>query len=119
MPRKPIASVALALLLAGATAFAANPAGRWGGKMPGPEGAMIDLVYTIANDDGKLTGSVDFVGLGEVPISDGTARGDSVFFTVDAVEVVLGHRGRVVGDSLYLTVTVGPNEFPNVLTRLP
>ena len=119
MSRPLLASGALAMLLALSASFAFNPAGRWGGKMPGPEGSPIDLVYTIANDEGKLSGSVNFVGLGEVAISQGTAKGDSVFFVVDAVHVVIGHRGRVAGDSLHLTVTVGTEEFPNVLTRLP
>ena len=119
MPRKLLAPGTLALLVAVSAAFAFNPAGRWGGKMPGPEGTPIDLVYTIANDDGRLSGSVNFVGLGEVAISQGTVKGDSVFFVVDAVHVVIGHRGRVAGDSLHLNVTVGTEEFPNVLTRLP
>ena len=74
---------ALMLLFVVCAAFAASPAGRWGGSL-NAGGMTFDVIYTLVADGDELSGQVNFVGMGEAPFSGGTIRGDSVFFVVDA-----------------------------------
>jgi hypothetical protein len=116
MSRRAFLPGALALPLV-AAALATDPAGRWSGTMTTPD-AQYPVVYDLRPNGSELSGSLEFVGLAELPFSGGTVKGDSVYFTVDAVQVLLQHRGLVVGDSLRLAVDAGTGELPLVLARV-
>jgi hypothetical protein len=92
----------------------AGVAGRWSSTI-GTE----PVVYTVTVTGDALSGSMlvtnyDF----SAPLS-GTVKGDSVFFEADVPDNKVGHRGKVVGDTLFMVVTgsSGPTEVKAVRAR--
>lgn len=103
------ALLSAALLLATATlALAAEVSGRWRGSLTAGDGTTYNMVYTLRAEGQALTGSIEFVGLGEVPIYDGRVKGDSVFFSADVPDMKLVHRGHRAGDALHVALRAGP-----------
>ena len=93
------------ILAAASTAFAINEiAGRWSGKLQGPDGPTR-VVYTLRPIGDSIAGDADFPDMGGgLPIIRGRIKGDSVFFTAEGSGYTLVHSGRVSGDSLHLSL---------------
>ena len=119
MLRKAALSVALVAIVVTA-AFAATPAGRWAGTIDAGGMPLVSrFAFTVEGE--TLTGSMELPEHGaEFPILSGTAKGDSVRFSVDfAGMATMAARGRVSGDSLYLASDVGTGETNSVFARIP
>ena len=91
-----------------ACAFAADATGKWVGKMETPGGSR-DVVFNLKQDGEKLTGTTSGRG-GDTPISDGTAKGDDLAFTVvrnfNGNEFKINYKGKLEGDNLKLKFTM-------------
>jgi hypothetical protein len=115
MKSKFLTAAAASLLLA-VSSFAADISGKWTAEMQGPQGAMT-TTFTFKVEGDKLTGTVSGRG-GETPITDGVIKGDEVSFnvtrTMNGNEMKMAYKGKVAGDEIKMTRTVGdrpPQEF--------
>ena len=75
-------SLALALLLAAAPAFAADIDGKWTGSVDTPGGAMT-ITYTFKADGAKLTGNSLGPDGSPLPIKNGKLEGNKISFSQD------------------------------------
>ena len=119
MVRKALLPVSLVVALV-ALAVAANPVGRWQGRITGP--AELNVQYAFTAEGSTLNGSISLLDHGvDFPIQGGQIKGDSIRFTVDfAGMATLSQRGRVAGDTLYLLSNFGDgNETLGAYTRIP
>ena len=74
-------SLALALLLAAAPAFAADIDGKWTGSIDTPGGAMT-ITYQFKADGAKLTGNSLGPDGSPLPIKNGKVDGNKISFSV-------------------------------------
>ena len=100
-------SLTSALVLAATLALqAADITGKWTAQVPGRDGQTRETTFDFKVDGEKLTGTTTTPG-GDVPISDGTVKGDDVAFTVVANfggnEVKLLYKGKVAGEEIKFT----------------
>jgi hypothetical protein len=100
-------SLTTALVLAGTLALqAANITGKWTAQVPGRDGQTREATFDFKVDGEKLTGTTSTPG-GDVPISDGTVKGDDVAFNVsmsfNGNDVKLIYKGKVAGDEIKFT----------------
>ena len=111
MIRRVLASTFVALVFAG-VCFASDLAGRWEGKVPGPNGQEMQLAFTFKVDGDKLTGTVDSP-MGQSPIEDGKVNGSEVTFTVQTPGEAITHDGKLSGDTIDMKVhgPWGDSEF--------
>lgn len=115
------ATLSLTLVAAVATlAYAAAPAGRWAGTIDAGGMPLVSR-FTFTVEGETLNGSMELPEHGaDFPILGGTAKGDSIHFSVDfAGMATMRARGRVAGDSLYLASDVGAGETNSVFARIP
>ena len=75
-------SLAVALLLAAAPAFAADIDGKWTGSVDTPGGAMA-ITYTFKADGAKLTGNSLGPDGSPLPIKNGKVEGNKISFAQD------------------------------------
>jgi hypothetical protein len=75
-------SLALALLLAAAPAFAADIDGKWTGSIDTPGGAMT-ITYTYKADGANLTGNSLGPDGSPLPIKNGKVDGNKISFAQD------------------------------------
>ena len=97
-----IASITSMLVLAATLAAqAADITGKWTAQVPGRDGQTRETTFDFKVDGEKLTGTTSGMN-GDVPITDGTVKGDAVAFTVVANfqgnEVKILYKGTVAGD---------------------
>lgn len=109
---------AMSALLA-ASAWAADATGKWVGKVETPNGSR-DVTFNLKQDGDKLTGSTTG-RQGEVPISDGTVKGEDVAFTVvrnfNGNEFKINYKGKVDAKNLKLKYTMMDQERELNLTK--
>lgn len=91
-------------------------AGRWEGPLTLPTGASIRFVLRVDAAGGAVIDSPDQGAIG-IPAAELTLDGETVRFTVPAVQG--GFEGVLSGDGTILTGTLsqGPARMPVVLTR--
>jgi hypothetical protein len=75
-------TLALALVLAAAPAFAADIDGKWTGSIDTPGGAMT-IAYTFKSDGATLTGSSLGPDGSPLPIKNGKVDGNKISFAQD------------------------------------
>jgi hypothetical protein len=102
-----IASITGALVLAGTLALqAADISGKWTAQVPGRDGQTREATFTFKVEGEKLTGTTSGRN-GDVPITDGTVKGDAIAFTVvmnfQGNEVKLLYKGTVAGEEIKFT----------------
>lgn len=100
-------SLTSALVLAGTLALqAADITGKWTAQVPGRDGQTRETTFDFKVDGEKLTGTTSTPG-GDVPLSDGTVKGDDVAFNVamsfNGNDVKLIYKGKVAGDEIKFT----------------
>ena len=100
-------SLTSALVLAGTLALqAADITGKWTAQVPGRDGQTRETTFDFKVDGEKLTGTTSTPG-GDVPLTEGTVKGDDVAFTVVANfggnEVKLLYKGKVAGEEIKFT----------------
>ena len=103
-------SLALLLLISVLTASATDVSGTWKAAIDTPNGPL-ETTFQFKVDGNKLTGSTSNPLMGETPISDGKAEGDTLSFLVNASfngnDVKLYFKGKVSADKIKLTIEVG------------
>jgi hypothetical protein len=100
-------SLAGVFVLAGTLVlYAADVAGKWTAQVPGREGQTREATFTFAVDGETLTGTVS-APMGELPISEGTVKGDAIAFATVANfngnEFKILYKGTVAGDEIKFT----------------
>ena len=100
-------SLAGAFVLAGTMlAHAADVAGKWTAQVPGREGQTREATFTFAVDGEKLTGTVTNP-MGDVAITDGTVKGDTIAFATvlefQGNQVKILYKGTVAGGEIKFT----------------
>jgi len=89
---------------------AINLNGNWKGLLVLNDGTQIPLVYKLKADGDKLTGNVES-SVGELPITDGKIKGDSVMFNVTYNGSDIPNKGKCYADSIGLTLTIGADVY--------
>ncbi len=102
-----IASITGALVLAGTLALqAADISGKWTAQVPGRDGQTRETTFTFKVEGEKLTGTTSGRN-GDVPITDGTVKGDALAFTVvmnfQGTDVKILYKGTVAGEEIKFT----------------
>jgi hypothetical protein len=102
-----IASITGALVLAGTLALqAADISGKWTAQVPGRDGQTREATFTFKVEGEKLTGTTSGRN-GDVPITDGTVKGDAIAFTVvmnfQGSDVKILYKGTVAGEEIKFT----------------
>ena len=100
-------SLTSAIVLAGTLALqAADISGKWTAQVPGRDGQTRETTFNFKVEGEKLTGTTTTPG-GDVPLSDGTVKGDDVAFNVVAnfngQDVKIIYKGKVAGDEIKFT----------------
>jgi hypothetical protein len=100
-------SLTSALVLAGTLALqAADITGKWTAQVPGRDGQTRETTFDFKVEGEKLTGTTSTPG-GDVPLSDGTVKGDDVAFNVamsfNGNDVKLIYKGKIAGDEIKFT----------------
>jgi hypothetical protein len=98
----------LLLMAFAASAVAADLNGKWKGDLAGPGGNTLETTLVFKVDSGKLTGTVTNM-YGEEQITEGAVKGDDISFVILAGggQFKLVYKGKVDGDQLKFTVTIG------------
>ena len=94
------------VLAATLVAHAADITGKWTAQVPGRDGQTRETTFNFKVDGEKLTGTTTGMN-GDVPLSDGTVKGDAVAFNVVAnfngTDVKIVYKGTVAGDEIKFT----------------
>ena len=94
------------VLAATLVAQAADISGKWTAQVPGRDGQTRETTFTFKAEGEKLTGTTSGRN-GDVPITDGTVKGDAIAFTVvmnfNGQEVKLFYKGTVAGEEIKFT----------------
>jgi hypothetical protein len=102
MLRKSIASAIVVFALA-TLCLAADFGGRWEGKIPGPNGQDLELVFNFTVDGDKLTGTVES-SMGNADITDGKVTAEGISFAVQTPNGAITHNGTLSGETMLLKV---------------
>jgi hypothetical protein len=108
------------LLAFGASAVAADLSGKWKGDLQGPDGNNLEMNMVFKVDGEKLTGTVSNT-YGEEQITEGTVKGGDISFIIMAGggQFKLVYKGKVDGDQLKFTVTIGDmGDSPMIAKRV-
>ena len=116
MKYRMVVFAATLVLASVAFASAAKVTGKWVAQVPGRGGQTRETTFTFKADDEKLTGTVSGMQ-GEVPIADGTVKGDDIYFTQSfsppqGNPVKLIYKGKVSGDEIKFTRTREGSDQP-------
>jgi len=94
------------VLAATLVAHAADITGKWTAQVPGRDGQTRETTFNFKVDGEKLTGTTTGMN-GDVPITDGSIKGDAVAFNVVAnfngTDVKNVYKGTVAGDEIKFT----------------
>ena len=105
MKRKIFITTALLCCCIAAFAYFAGITGHWTGSLTAPDGNQYPLDYTLASDNSALTGKGKSME-GDVAITEGKVKGDSLSFAIDVggVKVINSGKYFAAGDSISLTI---------------
>jgi hypothetical protein len=94
------------VLAATLVAQAADITGKWTAQVPGRDGQTREQTFTLKVEGEKLTGTTSGRN-GDVPITDGTIKGDALAFTVvmnfQGADVKILYKGTVAGEEIKFT----------------
>jgi hypothetical protein len=115
MLRRPF--LALVLCAAVSTALgAADVDGTYKGSVDTPNGPL-ELTFVFKTDGERLTGSVASA-MGEVPLENGTAKGDVLTFDVNVQGMSITHEAKQAGDQVTIKATGDWGTTEYVVTRV-
>mgnify|MGYP001270412211 CR=1 FL=1 len=106
---------AATFVLLATASFAADITGKWTAEVPGRGGQTRTTNFDFKVEGEKLTGTISGMQ-GDMPISDGTVKGDDIAFVVvvnfNGNEMKLVHKGRLTGEVIKMTRTREGAEGP-------
>ena len=95
-----------AFVLLATASFAADITGKWTAEVPGRGGQTRTTNFDFKVEGEKLTGTISGMQ-SDMPISDGTVKGDDIAFVVvmnfNGNEMKLIHTGKVTGEVIKMT----------------
>lgn len=95
--------------------FAADITGKWTAEVPGRGGQTRTTNFDFKVEGEKLTGTISGMQ-GDMPISEGTVKGDDIAFVVvvnfNGNEMKLVHKGKLTGEVIKMTRTREGAEGP-------
>jgi opacity protein-like surface antigen len=95
--------------------FAADITGKWTAEVPGRNGQTRTSTFDFKVDGEKLTGTTSGMG-GDVPLVDGSVKGDDIAFNVEmnfnGNTMKMMYKGKVTGDVIKMTRTREGAEGP-------
>jgi hypothetical protein len=99
---------ALLLFALTSLSFGADLNGKWKGDLKMQDGSNLETSFVFKVDGEKLTGTVTNT-FGEEQITEGVVKGEEVSFVILAGggQFRIVYKGKLTGDDLKLTVTVG------------
>jgi len=111
-----IASMTSALVVVGTLALhAADISGKWTAQVPGRDGQTREATFNLKQDGEKLTGTTSGMN-GDMPITDGTVKGEDVAFTVVANfngnEMKMSYKGKITAEGIKFTRTREGSDRP-------
>ncbi|WP_183577540.1 hypothetical protein HDF18_11055 [Mucilaginibacter sp. X5P1] len=101
------------LMLMGSIAVciaAVNLNGNWKGLLVLNDGTEVPLNYKLKADGDKLTGDVE-TNTGDLPITDGKIKGDSIMFNVTYNGSSIPNKGKCYTDSIGMSITIGEDVY--------
>lgn len=103
------------VLLVATTCYAANVSGRWAGTISG----LYDVVVTMKEDNGKVTGMVN-TEVGDIPLKNGVINGTDILFKQFTYNgfAVSYVKGKIDGDKLNVTIGFQGQDFKGTLKRV-
>ena len=110
------ASITSTLVLAATLGLQASDiSGKWTAQVPGRDGQTRETTFTLKQEGEKLTGTTSGMN-GDVPISDGSVKGEDVAFTVVANfngnEVKMLYKGKITAEGIKFTRTREGSDRP-------
>lgn len=104
-----------AFVLLSTASFAADISGKWTAEVPGRGGQTRTTNFDFKVEGEKLTGTISGMQ-GDMPISEGTVKGDDIAFVVvvnfNGNEMKLVHKGKLTGEVIKMTRTREGAEGP-------
>ena len=95
--------------------FAADITGKWTAEVPGRNGKTRTSTFDFKVDGEKLTGTTSGMQ-GDVPLVDGSVKGDDIAFNVEmnfnGNTMKMMYKGKVAGDVIKMTRTREGAEGP-------
>ncbi len=95
--------------------FAADITGKWTAEVPGRNGQTRTSTFDFKVDGEKLTGTTSGMQ-GDVPLVDGSVKGDDIAFNVEmnfnGNTMKMMYKGKVTGDVIKMTRTREGAEGP-------
>ncbi len=95
--------------------FAADITGKWTAEVPGRNGQTRTSTFDFKVDGEKLTGTTSGMQ-GDVPLVDGSVKGDDIAFNVEmnfnGNTMKMMYKGKVAGDVIKMTRTREGAEGP-------
>jgi hypothetical protein len=101
----------MAVLLAvfAVAALAAGVDGQWKATRPGQNGQSQEFTFNFKCDGNKVTGTISSPR-GEIEISDGKMKGDTITFTTTMKrqdnEIKMNYKGKVSGDEISFKMSI-------------
>jgi hypothetical protein len=93
-----------------------NLNGKWTGLLKTDQGDEYPLVYTFKIDGDQLTG-IAKTPKGDMPINDGTIKGNNFTFNVMVAGMEVDHSGKFYGDSVGVDISLGDAKSHATLKR--
>ncbi|MGZ3777368.1 MAG: hypothetical protein ACXVI9_07200 [Mucilaginibacter sp.] len=116
MKRKILITAALLLSFGAAFAYFADMNGNWSAMLKGPDGNEFPITYSFKTDGATLTGTLT-TSIGTSTISDGTVKGDSLWFTANVGTMQIKNKGRYYPDGDSISLRVGKRSTHTTLKR--
>lgn len=95
--------------------FAADITGKWTAEVPGRNGQTRTTTFDFKVEGEKLSGTTSGMQ-GDVPLVDGTVKGDDLAFNVvmnfNGNEMKMMYKGKVAGDVIKMSRTRAGAEGP-------
>ncbi len=113
-------SATMMLLFVSVSAFGADVDGKWGGTVSTPNGDF-PVNFTFKADDARLTGSMQDMQGGDIPIADGKIDGSNISFTVTLDfgqgPFKLSYKGALAADQIKFSGDANGQAFEFVVKR--
>ena len=116
MKRKIFITAACLLSAGAALAYFADINGKWSAMIKGPDVNEFPISYSFKTDGETVTGTVTS-SIGTFDISDGTVKGDSLWFTANIRTMKIKNIGRYYADGDSISLRVGARSTHTTLKR--
>jgi hypothetical protein len=93
-----------------------NLNGKWTGLLKTDQRDECPLVYNFKISGDQLTGTA-ITPKGDMPINDGTIKGNAFTFNVIVNNMEIDHSGKFYGDSVGVDISLGEAKSHATLTR--